>query len=345
MKKYERNIDERKKSFLIIHTNGMGDFLMFSPAYKEILKKYPNCEIDFFITNKNVKEIVSFYPNIKNIYVSSLKKIDLIMNLLKLRKKKYDISIVTTGGKTWKTNLFFLFLKSKLKIGEYLKIKSFIFDRAVKRREDSHFVENNIRLINSIFEVPKKTMYKLWFPLEHVNFIKNNEKIYIGIHPGSQLAYGDRRWDKFEILIEELLKKYSNINIKLFLGPEEKNIRKNFIHVNNRIKIIENKALKEVICELRECNIFINSDSGLGHLYTCFNTKIISIFGPNQLGLNQELRTGPYSTEAKIVKIRGMEEKYYKEKGLNKKYKCLLDIQVQDVLKEVDFFLCKEKLE
>ena len=134
MEKYERNIDERKKSFLIIHTNGMGDFLMFTPAYKEILKKYPNCEIDFFITNKNVKEIVSFYPNIKNIYVSSLKKIDLIMNLLKLRKKKYDISIVTTGGKTWKTNLFFLFLKSKLKIGEYLKIKSFIFDRAVKRR-------------------------------------------------------------------------------------------------------------------------------------------------------------------------------------------------------------------
>ena len=333
MKKYERNIDERKKSFLIIHTNGMGDFLMFTPAYKEILKKYPNCEIDFFITNKNVREIISKYPNICTIYSSSLKISDIFNHILKIRKNKYDYLIVTTGGKTWKANFLSFLLKAKIKVGEHIYFKSLVYTHSIKRYNFTHFVENNIRLVRTIIDFPVSTSYKLWFPLKKRKYLfEKGKKIVIGIHPGCQEAYKERRWPKFKELIEKIVEFYPCIEILIFLGKEDLELKNNFLKLK-QIRLVENKGIEEVADLLKNCNLFINSDSGLGHLYTCFNENIISIFGPNQLGLNQELRTGPYSKKAKIIKIRGMKENYYKEITTNGVLKCLEDIDIEEILK------------
>lgn len=319
------------KKILILHTNGMGDFLMFTPALKELINNYPDVEIDFFITNKNVKEIIMYYPNIREIYTSSLNKKEIIKKLIEIRKNSYDYAFATTGGKTWKTNLFFLFIKAKVKIGEYIKFKSIIFDKNIKRREDTHFVENNLRIVKTFVEMKKKTDFRLWFPMDLKN--TSQEKMIIGIHPGCQSAYKNRRWDKFEVLVKSILATYEDVILKIFIGNEEKEMALNF--EKNAI-IVKDKNIKEVAYELSTCQIFINSDSGLGHLYTCFNSKIISIFGPNQLGLNQELRTGPYSKNRRILKIRGEGEKYYSLYSENGTLQCLEDIKVEDVMNELN---------
>ncbi|SJZ57735.1 ADP-heptose:LPS heptosyltransferase [Cetobacterium ceti] len=327
---------------LIIHTNGMGDFLMFTPAYKELINQFPNSEIDFFITNKNNEEIIKLYPNIKKIYIGSLKKIDLLKSIKELRKKRYDYCIITTGGKTWKSNLFLFFIKAKIKVGEYKYIKNIFCTKQIKRREDSHFVENNLRIVRSICNFPLKSLYKLWMPLSDINQKKKSTKKIICIHPGCQKLYKERRWDKFSELIRELLKFREKIEIIVFLGKEDIEIAEEFYKIEG-IEIIQEKSLMEVIKILQITDIFINSDSGLGHLYTCFNSKIISIFGPNQLGLNQELRTGPYSADANIIKIRGVDEKYYKQKNkYTNKLKCLEDITVEMVLVEINKMLWKD---
>ena len=227
------------KKILIIHTGGMGDFLMFTPAYRELLKLYPNSEIDFYLTNKNVREILLYYPNIKNIYTTSLKKKEIFNQLLILRKNIYDCSFFTTGGKLWKTNLFLAAIKSKLKIGEYKFFKSLIFNNNIKRREDTHFVENNLRIVHSIGTFPLKSSYSPWFPLDMKK--THNEKFIIGIHPGSQAAYKNRRWNKYEALIEKLNKIFKeNIRIKVFIGPEEKELKKMF---SEKILFVENKDI------------------------------------------------------------------------------------------------------
>lgn len=332
---------KEKKSFLIIHTNGMGDFLMFTPAYKEILKKYPNCKVDFFITNKNVKEIISLYPNIYNIYVSSLKILEILRTIKKIRKNKYDYLVVTTGGKTWKANILSFLLRANVKVGEYICIRSFVYTYSVKRYIFTHFVENNIRLIRKIIDFPVTTDYKLWFPLnENKTYQKKENKFIIGIHPGCQKAYKERRWPKFKELIEEIIKLDSSLKILLFLGNEDLELKKQFLDLK-QTEIIENKKIERIAELLKSCDLFINSDSGLGHLYTCFNENIISIFGPNQSHLNQELRTGPYSKKAKIIKIRGMEEEYYKKMTENRVLKCLDDIKVEKIIKEIKLRIIK----
>lgn len=328
-----------KVNFLIIHNNGIGDFLMFTPALKEILKKYPECLIDIFLTNKNVKKIVEGYPNINKIYVSSLNIMDILKNVKKLRRKKYDYLIVTTGGKTWKANIISFLLKAKIKVGEHIYFKSIFYTHSVKRYFFTHFVENNIRLIREIIDFSTTEEYNLWFPLKQENFnknvnIKEEKNLIIGIHPGSQKAYKERRWPKFKELIKEILKNNKEVEIFVFLGEEDEELRNDFLGLKN-IFLIEGKEINEVAYYISKCNLFINSDSGLGHLYTCFNNKIISIFGPNQLGLNQELRTGPYSKEAIIIKKRGMKEEYYKTVDKNGILKCLNEITVDEVIKKI----------
>ena len=86
---------ENNKSFLIVHTNGMGDFLMFTPALKEIIKKSPDCKIDVFLTNSNVKNLIENYPNIEKIYTSSLNIIEILKIVKQLRKNYYDYLIIT----------------------------------------------------------------------------------------------------------------------------------------------------------------------------------------------------------------------------------------------------------
>lgn len=324
-----------EKRFLIIHTNGMGDFLMFTPAYKEILKKYPNCKVDFFITNKNTKEIISKYPNVNTIYSSSLKIIDILKQVLKIRKNKYDYLIVTTGGKTWKANILSILLKADIKVGEHVYFKSLIYTHSVKRYIFTHFVENNIRLVRKIIDFPVSTNYKLWFPLkEKENLFENKKEFIIGIHPGCQRAYKEKRWPKFKELTEEIIKLNYSLKILIFLGKEDLELKNDFLNLE-RVELVENKNIEEIAELLNNCDLFINSDSGLGHLYTCFGENIISIFGPNQSHLNQELRTGPYVDNPKILKIKGMESNYYKEITQEKILKCLVDIKVKEVLEEI----------
>ena len=43
------------EKILIIHPNGMGDFIMFTPALNLLKKNFPNSQIDILITNKNIK--------------------------------------------------------------------------------------------------------------------------------------------------------------------------------------------------------------------------------------------------------------------------------------------------
>ena len=61
------------------------------------------------------------------------------------------------------------------------------------------------------------------------------------------------------------------------------------------------------------------------------------------MGLNQELRTGPYSKQAIILKKRGAQEEYYSQITKSDIYKCLDDIEVEEVVDEVIEIIKREK--
>ncbi|ALQ34853.1 glycosyltransferase family 9 protein [Fusobacterium hwasookii] len=337
------------EKILIIHPNGMGDFIMFTPALNLLKKNFPNSQIDILITNKNIKLFIEEQNIFDNIFVSNLS----VKNLLKMAftlRKKYDLSFFTVGGQVWKTKLFSFLIKSKFMIGESNSLKNkFPFKKVILKDDYRHFVDRNIDLIQLITKKEENIEKRPHLSLKEnsVNKVEEflqsknlNDFKILGIHPGCQKAYASRRWP--EEYFADVINRIDGMNgIKciVFLGPEDKNVG-NYLKKNTKAIFIENWEISDVIALISKCSYFFNTDSGLGHIFTCFNKKIFSIFGPNQVKEKQELRTGPYSDERVILKIEDMPKEYYLEMTERGIFKCLVDLKpevvIEKILKEIN---------
>ena len=331
------------EKILVIHPNGMGDFIMFTPALNLLKKNFPNAKIDILITNKNIKSFIEEQNIFNNVFVSDLGLKNLIKIAFKLRGK-YDLSFFTVGGKIWKTKIFSLLLNSKYMIGESNSLKNkFPFNKVILKDDYRHFVDRNIDLIQLItgkeeierqpyLKLNEKSLDKVEQFLESENL--KNFKIF-GIHPGCQKAYASRRWP--EEYFAEVINEINSINgIKcvVFLGPEDKNVG-NYLKDNTKSIFIENWEISDVIALISKCNYFFNTDSGLGNIFKCFNKKIFSVFGTNQVKEKQELRTGPYSDERVILKIENMPKEYYLEMTERGIFRCLVDLKPEIVISRI----------
>lgn len=330
---------------LIIHPNGMGDFVTFTPALNLLKKAFPDAKLDILITNKNIKSFIETQNIFNNIFVSDLN----IKNLLKIGFKlrgKYDLSFFTVGGKIWKTKLFSFLIKNKVMIGESnSKFNKYPFNKVILKDDYRHFVDRNIDLVKlvvgeSVKDIDRQPHLILnEGSLDKVDKFLKEKKLegikLLGVHPGSQKAYMAKRWP--EEYFAEVIKEIDGINgirCIVFLGPEDKNIGE-YLKENTKAVFVENWEISDVIALISKCSYFFNTDSGLGHIFTCFNKKIFSVFGPNQSNEKQELRTGPYSDERVILKIEGMPKEYYLEMTEREIFKCLVDLKPEIVIKEI----------
>lgn len=316
------------KKILVIHTFGIGDLIMFTPALS-ILEKYnTDFKIDFLLTQKGCKSVLENNKNINNIMLSTLSIKDLIKTGLKLRKNKYDISLITTGVKPWKAMIFSLLIGAKVKIGEYRKIK-IIYDKMVKYNKKLHTVESNIDLIK-LLNLPINKELKVNYKLNKSNenyanlYLKEKKLInttILGIHPGCNKNFSERRWPKFyyKQLIQNLNKNLKNLKIIVFIGPDDTEVEE--VLKNEKIQIVKEKSLSNVAALISKCDYFLNSDSGLGHIASTFQLKkIFTIWGPAEL-----LKTKPYCNNVQIIQSKINKKYYLKNKDgiLN----CLADLK------------------
>lgn len=275
------------KKILIIHTYGMGDLIMFTPALQLLQKQYPNSQIDIYITQKN-SVLPLFNDTYLKIIYKNKKTFGLLHDILKLRKEKYDISITTSGGSTFKHGLFALLVGAKKRLGESRSKFSFFYNINTHYKEYLHRVENNIEIIKTLFTkfIPKMPtpLFVLPKSIEHdvKKFLEQHnlqKKIIFGIHPGNNKKSSFRRWpiQYYIKIVQQLHKDFKNIQCLFFLGPDEKELE-NIISKQTDSIIIKEKSIFFVANLIKHCHFFFNSDSGLGHIASCFSPHIFTIF-------------------------------------------------------------------
>jgi len=278
---------------LIIHTFGLGDMIMVTPALQKLIEINPDIKIDFLIFQKISAEPIKNCSNVNKIYFSDFKPNDLFKTIFQLRKNKYNKIITTSGTNPHKVAILYMFLKGKEKIAEYRKsYQKIFFDRAVKYIEDIHRVENN----NLLFNNTRKTDYETKF--FGIKKRDNSEKIRIGIHAGSNPKFAQKRWKKeyFVELIELLKRNFKDLEFIIFAGPGE--IEESKYIANKSSSTIYQENLFEVARAISTCNIFINTDSGLGHIAGCFDLEVFTIFGPAK-----DYKAKVYSKNANVLKL------------------------------------------
>ncbi|WP_066351158.1 glycosyltransferase family 9 protein [Aliarcobacter skirrowii] len=299
---------------LVIHTFGLGDMVMFTPAVKNIINKFPAVKIDFLVLQKVSIAPIRNCTNIEQIYFFD-KGIQKNLKLLKtLRANNYEYILHTSGTKVLKISIMMFLLKGNQKIGEYENIKIPWYNRQLKRLENRHRVESNIEIVNLITQ-NNYTIEKPFFCLQTENYKfandyldKFKEKVFIGIHPGCNEKFANKRWEieKYIELIERLYNKSKDIKFFIFIGPDEKQVGQDLKEVFTNIELIEN-TLDNTAALISKMNLFITNDSGLGHIASCFDIDILTIFSKNTHANPNKIF--PYSKKSYIIDFKIIDKK------------------------------------
>ena len=258
--------------------HGLGDMIMFVPTFNllENKKRY----IDVIVFENNSISPIKNSSKIRSIYYCNSNYFRLIMIILKLAKNKYENILFSNNSSPFKSLLLSYFLRSKNKfIITDINTLNFFKKIFIKVNPKTHKVNRNLKFINN---KKKKINFTLHFKKINNRYLLSKKNLNIGIHPGSNINNGDKRWDvkKFIKLIEYFEKR--KFNVFIFIGNYDKELISELNFKSKKIKIISNKSFNYVASLIKNLNLFISNETGLAHLSCALKTKTIVILNKIQ---------------------------------------------------------------
>ncbi len=279
---------------LLILASGIGNTILFTPTLRCLRKHFPNSKIDLFSQKTAFVEPIKDSSLINDIYI-----FEGIKTLLTVRKNKYDVSITAFPSNKWQFNLFAYVAGAKKRITHSYKTNalrtvSFLQNEKILADEKIHDVDQNMNLLKplgiDLSDEPKELLFhttkqddqfaKQWLYDKKIS----SDDFIVGIHSGCNKENKYRRWPKkhFVELIERL--SIENKRVLLFSGPDEKEETESIYEKakTENVFLIEGFTLKQTASMIAHCDLFINTDSGLGHIATAKKVETIALFGPAQ---------------------------------------------------------------
>ena len=329
---------------LILRFSSLGDILLATPVLDVLKEAYPDCEIDW-VVNSKFAEVLITNPRLNR--VLTFKDKAGIENIRKdIRKIKYDLIFDLHQN----SNTYYLtrFQKNVYRYNKRVFDRSMLVFIKKKYREILPVTKMYFKALNKAgIKTPDEWTLRYGlvksFQLSTINEYNLHNFNYIVIVPGA--SYPTKMWPKE--YFKELVEKISfnkNINRKVILvglGEEDEEAAE-FITKGNEfscINLVGKLDLQETATILKYSDLVISNDSGPLHLAECFKKKIIAIFGCT----TEELGFFPYSTQYVVVENKGLSCRpcthFGKKKCPKKHFKCMMDISVDDVYREVLNFM------
>ena len=291
---------------------GLGNIILFLPAYRALRKKYPNAKYTIAIDSRFYDD--SFIRlqfgeecNFVKIYSKEEGYLKFLFSFIKLFKFHYDISFAAYAGNSIFNGICLFLIRSKKTL--YFKTSSKLFNKIFNPTlnfppKDKHYIEINYSIVNSLGiegRIPQR-----WIILESDKETKtlefNKDMLWIGVHPGGNIDFNSaRQWPKeyYKKLMRYILQQY-NAKIVIFGRGAKENKLLDFIisgNEKNCIKVI-NRSLSQVSILVSECDIFIGNDSSLMNMSVALNVPTLCIIGPTN-----PKKTGPYGNKHKHISL------------------------------------------
>ena len=297
---------------LVVHSFGLGDTIMFTPALKLLQYNFPNAKIDFLVFQSHAASPIKKCNFIHQIYYGSFSFFGLIKTIFNVRKNKYTYILHTSGTSILKMSIFLLFLRGKNKIGEYKSIKIPWYTSSISslQIEELHRCKSNELIVETICD-NKSQKFDQFYCLANQNiqfanqFLQTEKKLsnnLIGIHPGCNEKFSYKRWEveKYIELIGKL-KQDIECNIFIFIGPDEKKEGKMIKEAHDSVLLIEN-SLDNTVALISKMKIMVTNDSGLGHIASSFKLPTLTIVAKSSI-VNLK-KVIPNSDKSEVIDFR-----------------------------------------
>lgn len=273
--------EDIKNVLLIRQDNRIGN-IIFITSLIGLIQQELNIKPDVILGEK-FNTILDNDPGIDNLLIYSQKKFlknpFLFFKFIKtLKKKEYDLIIDCKNAFSFNNAMITLLTNGKVKIGFKNIYSDRYLDYAVDNTDLIHLHESEylaasfIKYFNIKSEIPHMS-YFFKNDSNKISDINNNEKSkQIGIRIGGR---GAKTLDVN--LINSILEKFKNYDIKIIYGPDE--IEKlNSIKEYPHTERIFPKTIDDLAHLIDGCDIFITPDTGPLHIASALNKSIIAIF-------------------------------------------------------------------
>jgi len=264
-----------------------------------------------------------------------------------IKNKNYDLGILLTNSfsSAW------IFYRGKVKniIGYKKDFRSYLLTMSIDLcKNNTHQIIKYKKLLNPLnIEISKTKpqillkkedffMKNVQFLLEKDFFLKNDMK-FIGINPTA--SYGLAKcwlFQRFKKVAKILAEDKKNAIIFIGDGPSKGLIGKICRDLPDNVYNLAGKTtLKELLCIIQKCDLFLTNDSGPMHLALAMNIPTIALFGSTS-----DILTGPYSENSIVINKKVRCSPCFK-RVCPKDFKCMKKITTKEVLEKVNQMLSK----
>jgi len=342
------------KKILVIQLWGIGETILVLPSIEGLRKKYPKAEIEVLATSRN-RDVFFHNKNIDKIIILKINPFS-ILNFILRKMNKYDL--VIDMEEYLNVSAVISFFAGRQRIGYAHDSRSKLYTNQVRYNDKQHAAQTFLDLVRKVnVKYGANKLPKLNYSKSDINvvnrFLINNgiksNDFLVCVAPGAAESAKSRMWpyDRYAELCDEIIAKYNSKII--FIGiPEENDLVKSIQEkMENQGKIVNVAGqinLNQLFYLMTKCKLFVGNDSGPMHVAAAQGIKTLGLFGPNL-----PVRFGPYG-KGNIGLYKGYNCEFSPcinvhkgqvpdclyTRNSNDYQKCMKNISVDDVLKEVE---------
>ncbi|SFV66605.1 ADP-heptose--lipooligosaccharide heptosyltransferase II [hydrothermal vent metagenome] len=289
-----------------------------------IKNKYPKAKIDV-IANKLCLPLAEFMPQINQVIELNTQHGKFDFNKRKILGKslkgKYDLAIILPI--TWKSALVPFFANIPERIGFLGEMRFGLINNKIKLNK-----QKTPLMVDRYLLMLSQKITKDLYPKFNINtqIIQKS----VALCPGA--SYGPAKKWPVEYFYE-LAEKLTNKGYLCFIFGSQAEKKDADKIKNNNPKItnyVGKLTLKESIKKMSEMEIIISNDSGLMHIASALNKKVIAIFGSST-----PKHTPPLNDKAIILQTDEKCRPCFAKTCRFDHYNCLKNISVSDILKVI----------
>jgi len=335
---------------IVISLSGVGDTILSTPLCRALRGKYRDAHLCGLTMWKGSAAVLGHLAIFNEIIQHDFFRTPLRQSLevlRNLRKRRFDLSVVVYPANRAHYDIVSWLIHARYRLGhEYLVGHSltywrYLLTHRVRQTQGTHNVHENLKLAET-----------LGIPWEasgiDIGTLGEDEAQWaeqlcagkppprLGIHPGCSPLKNHtyRRWpaERYAQLACQFSARTGG-SAMVFLGPDETGLKSIFEEAGPGTTLVSDTSIERVAAAIRRCDLFICSDSSLGHMAAACSVPVIMILGPTNSDYIH-----PWGVPYRIVSRRLPCSPCFEisrsplrcKAGLN--YACIRDIDVGTVL-------------
>jgi ADP-heptose:LPS heptosyltransferase len=304
---------------VLLSLKGLGDTLMLIPLLRALHAAYPHARLTVLVPDRTCAELLAGCPYVSAVRVAFRRPgLELFRETLKLlyflRAERFDIAITTfPSNRVWYNLLSRWTGAPKRVTHAYTHARtrtlSFLQNLRVEADPARHEVDQNLALLAAL-GLPAAAEKDLapWLSREDAAFAEdflaahglNAATPLIGLHPAIDPRQIYKAWAPGNVKVfAQLADRLSQAGAKviLFSGPDEAEAVAGVLaNAGVRPAVCAGATVNQTAALIKRCSLFINTDSGLGHLAAAVGTPAITVFGPANPAM-----TAPYGAANVVI--------------------------------------------